>query len=79
MGSREEEALDLFKQAVDVAPTLAIAKSFVGTGRLRGALELEEAHSLMRDLEESAVEHDPIRVGPFGGQTALSWSPLWIC
>jgi LuxR family transcriptional regulator, maltose regulon positive regulatory protein len=63
VGSREEEALDLFKRAAAVAPDESRArKALWGQVVSAGALELGEAHDLMRELEESSMDHDPTEV-----------------
>ena len=63
VGSREEEALSLFAQAAAQAPDLRRSrKALWGQVVCAGALELEEARDLMRELEDSSAGDDPTEV-----------------
>src|SRR4051794_24780913 len=63
VGSREEEALELFKRAAAVAPDARRSrKALWGQVACAAALELDEAHDLMRSLEESSEGHEPTEV-----------------
>ena len=60
VGSREEEALDLFRQAGKAAPDASRRrKAMWGEVMCAAALELSEAHDLLKELEEISVGHDP--------------------
>ena len=60
VGSREEAALDLYRRAGEVAPDeQCLRKAMWGQVMCAGALELPEAHDLMRELETSSRGADP--------------------
>ena len=67
VGSREEEALDLFRRASVVAPDSARRrKAMWGEVMSAAALELSEAHELLRELEEISVGPRSSRIGETG-------------
>ena len=60
VGSREEEALDLYERAGEAAPDEARRrKAMWGRVMCAAALELDEAHELLRTLEISSIGYDP--------------------
>lgn len=60
VGSREEEALDLFRRAGEVAPDpVRRRKAMWGQVMSAAALELPEAHDLLKDLENISLGHNP--------------------
>ena len=60
VGSREEAALDLYRRAGEAAPDeQRLRKAMWGQVMCAGALELSEAHDLMRELETSSRGHEP--------------------
>lgn len=60
VGSREEEALDLYERAANAAPDATRnRKAMWGRVMCAAALELGEAHDLMKALEESSVGYEP--------------------
>ncbi len=60
VGSREEDALELFTEAFESAPDEARArKARWGQVVSAGALELSDAHDLLRELEQSSAGDDP--------------------
>ncbi len=60
IGSREREALELYREAGAAAPDAARHRKVLwGQVMCAGALELSEAHDLIQGLEESLIEHDP--------------------
>ncbi len=60
VGSREEEALDLFQRAAAVAPDAGRLRQVMwGQVMCAAALELAEAHELIKALEGSAVGYEP--------------------
>lgn len=60
VGSRESAALDLYRRAGEAAPDAPrLRKAMWGQVMCAGALELPEAHDLMKELEASSDGHDP--------------------
>ena len=60
VGSREAEALELYERAADAAPDSSrYRKAMWGQVMCAAALELCEAHDLMKSLEQSSVGHEP--------------------
>ena len=60
VGSREVAALELYRRAGEEAPDSArLRKAMWGQVMCAGALEMPEAHELMRELEASSRGHDP--------------------
>src|SRR5262249_23722427 len=63
VGSREEEALNLFREACNLAPDPARSrKAMWGQVVCAGALELPESQELMKNLEASSSSHDPAEI-----------------
>ena len=59
-GSREEEALDLYRRAGVVAPDAnRWRRAMWGQVMCAAALELPEAHGLLKQLEEVSARHEP--------------------
>jgi DNA-binding CsgD family transcriptional regulator len=60
VGSREEEALELYRRALELASDpRRRRKALWGLVVCAGALELDEAHDLMRELEADATGYGP--------------------
>ncbi len=63
VGSREDEALDLFHRACEAAPSdESKRRALWGQVMCASALELDEAHDMLRFLEESSIGYEPMEL-----------------